>query len=189
MSDVVIPEWTGVRRPARADARRNFDALLEAARDVFAERGFDASLEEIARRAGVGIGTLYRNFPTRDQLLEAVYVNEIEALVRVAREASDLEPWESFTTWLDRFVAYVGTKKALIDGLNRESGVLDACRVVMYEAGRPLLERAQTAGAVRTDVGIEDVVRMVAGVAGVAYPEPDQRDRVVGIAVDGLRAR
>src|SRR3954468_7432731 len=85
------------RRPHRADARRNFDALLVAARDAFAEHGTDASLEDIARHAGVGIGTLYRNFPTRQNLLEAVSVGEIQELCQAARDVADLEPWEAFT--------------------------------------------------------------------------------------------
>src|SRR5689334_24275830 len=107
----------GVRRPQRADARRNFDALIAAARDAFAADGAGASLEDIARRAGVGIGTLYRNFPTRDALVEAVYVEEVEAVVRAAEDAASLEPWEAVQAWLRRFLLYVGTKKALLEGL------------------------------------------------------------------------
>jgi AcrR family transcriptional regulator len=183
-----MPPWTGVQRPQRADARRNFDALLVAARDAFAEHGTGASLEEIARRAGVGIGTLYRNFPTRDALVEAVYVAEIERLVEAAREAEKLGPWEGFASWLHRFVDYIGTKRVLIEGLNRESGVLDSCRSAMLGAGEPLLRRAQKAGAVRADASIDDVVRLVSGVAGVAFPDPAQREHVVSLAIDGLRS-
>ena len=189
MTDVAVLGWTGVRRPQRADARRNFDALLGAARDAFAEDGIGASLEDIARRAGVGIGTLYRNFPTRDALIEAVYVDEVESLIRVGRESAALEPWDAVVAWLHRFVEYIGTKRALIDGINRESIVLDNCRHAMYSAGEPLLVRAQRAHVIRPDVTIEDVVRMVAGIAAVAYPDPAQRERVLGIAIDGLRAR
>ena len=182
----------GVQRPKRADARRNFDALLAAARDAFAADGRDASLEDVAKRAGVGIGTLYRNFPTRDDLIEAVYVEEVEAMVATAREAFAADAWPGLVQWLHRYVAYVGTKKALIEGLNRDpgsSGVFLQCRTLLYAAGRPLLVRAQTAGVVRADVGIEEVVRLVSGVAGVAFPDEAQRDKVVDLAIDGLRPR
>lgn len=180
----------GVVRPQRADARRNFDALLAAAREAFAAQGPGAPLEDIARRAGVGIGTLYRNFPTRDALVEAVYIDEVAAVVRAADEASSLDdPWEAVEAWLRRFVAYVGTKRALVEGLNKESPVLLSCRTSLYDAGEPLIERAQSAGELRTDATIGDVIRMVSGIAGVAFDDDDQRDRVIAMAIDGLRAR
>ncbi|WP_431278773.1 TetR/AcrR family transcriptional regulator [Leifsonia poae] len=176
-------------RPQRADARRNFDALLAAAREAFAANGSSASLEDIARRAGVGIGTLYRNFPTRDALIEAVYVDEVESVVRAAHEAESLEPWQALTTWLHRFVSYIGTKHALLDGLNKDSPVLLTCRTAIYDGGAPLLDRAQRAGVVRDDVAIDDVVRMVSGIAGVAFVDDAQRTKVVELAIDGLRVR
>ena len=135
-----------VRRPQRADARRNFDALLAAARDALASKGTDASLEDIARNAGVGIGTLYRNFPTRLDLLKAVYLGEIEELCQAAEDVADLPPWEALTTWLRRFVAYAATKRAIHESLNRESEMFKDARAAMYEAGTPLFERAQAAG-------------------------------------------
>ena len=180
--------WTGIARPQRADARRNFDALLTAARAAFAEQGIDASLEDIARRAEVGIGTLYRNFPTRDALIEAVYVNEVDGLVVAADAVADLPAWDAFRSWLDSFFAYVGTKRVLIDSLNRDSAVMQNCRVVMYGAGEPLLHRAQADGVVRHDVSISDVLMMLAGIANAKMPD-EQRARVIDIAVDGLRAR
>lgn len=176
-------------RPKRADARRNFDALLVAGKEVFSEQGTDASLEEIARRADVGIGTLYRNFPTRQALLEAVYVNEVETLATGAAELTGLEPWPALLTYLDRFVAYAATKKALMEGLNRDNPVFQSCRHLMYSAGEPLLQRAQEAGEVRPDTGIDDVMRLVTSVATAAYPEEGQRERVLGLALDGLRVR
>ncbi|QAY64713.1 TetR/AcrR family transcriptional regulator [Xylanimonas allomyrinae] len=184
-----MPAWLGVQRPQRADARRNFDALLAAAREAFAERGARASLEEVARRAGVGIGTLYRNFPTRDALVEAVYVTEIERLVEAGRDAQERGPWESLAAWLARFVDDLGAQRVLLDGLNRDSCDMRACRRAIHVAGEPLLRTAQAAGVARQDVTIDDVVRLVSGVAGVDYPDPAQRARVVGIAIDGLRAR
>ncbi|WP_203136804.1 TetR/AcrR family transcriptional regulator [Microbacterium sp. JZ31] len=184
-----LPSWTGIQRPQRADARRNFDALIAAARAAFAEHGTGASLEDIARRAEVGIGTLYRNFATRDALIEAVYVAEVEQLVAAADEAASLGPWPALESWVHRFIAYVGTKRVLIESLNRESDVLVSCRNAMFDAGAPLLRRAQEDGAVRDDVSIDDVVRLLSGVAGVAFPDEEQRMRVIGLALDGLRTR
>jgi AcrR family transcriptional regulator len=176
-----------VRRPQRADARRNFDALLASAREVFAESGTDASLEEIARRAGVGIGTLYRNFPTRQDLFEAVYVEEVDALARVAHDLADLDPWEALVGWLHRFVGYATTKRAIYEALNRDSAMFASCREIMYGAGRPLLERAQAAGKARADVTFEDVLHLVNGVSGATYVDAAQRDRVLTMALDGVR--
>src|SRR3712207_3362124 len=116
-----------LRRPQRADARRNFDALITAARDVFSEQGVSASLEDVARRAGVGIGTLYRNFPTRQELVEAVYVGEIRELCAFAQAAAADRPWDALFAWLHRFVDYVATKRALAEGLNRDSTIFAAC--------------------------------------------------------------
>lgn len=186
------PELTALleeRRPKRADARRNFDALVEAGRDAFAADGSDASLEDIARRAGVGIGTLYRNFPTRDALVEAVYLEEVAGVAAYAEALDDKPPFEAVTAWLRRFAEYASTKKVLLAGFNGDSPLLQSCRSVVYGSGEPLLTRAQRAGEVRTDVKIDDVVRLVSGVAGVAFPDKGQRDRVIDVALDGLRAR
>ncbi|RYH13454.1 MAG: TetR/AcrR family transcriptional regulator [Alphaproteobacteria bacterium] len=178
-----------LRRPARADARRNYDALIKAARGAFAELGADAPLEEIARRAEVGIATLYRNFPTREVLIESVYLEEVEAVCEAAAEVAGLEPWTALTTWLDRLVDYVGTKRALIDALNRESSALQGCRVGLVQAGGPLLARAQEAGLVRDDIGITEVMQIVSGISGVSFASPDMRKKVLGVALDGLRTR
>ena len=176
-----------VRRPQRADARRNFDALLAAAREAFAENGAEASLEDIARRAGVGIGTLYRNFPTRQDLFLAVYVEEIDQLSKAATTVASLPPWEALTAWLRRFVEYAVTKRAIIDVLNRESEMFRSCRAVMYQAGEPLLARAQAAGEVRADTSFDDVLRLVSGLTSAAFVDDAQRDRVLALALDGLR--
>ncbi|GAA0372855.1 TetR/AcrR family transcriptional regulator [Microbispora corallina] len=178
-----------VRRPQRADARRNFDALLQAAREAFAEHGTDASLEDIARRAGVGIGTLYRNFPTRQDLFDSVYVGEVEELCRAADELAGLPPWEALVAWLRRFVGYIGTKRALYESLNRDSDMIRSCREAMYAAGEPLLARAQETGYARSDIGFDDLLRMIAGITGTGYADDAQRERVLGVALDGLRAR
>jgi AcrR family transcriptional regulator len=176
------------RRPQRADARRNYDALLAAAREVFAESGTEASLEEIARRAGVGIGTLYRNFPTRQDLFESVYVEEIDQLSQVAAAVADLPPWLALTKWLERFVDYAATKRAIVEALNRDSEMFRSCRETMYAAGEPLLRRAQESGDVRPDASIDDILRLVSGLTSAAYVDDAQRARVLAIALDGLRA-
>ncbi|MCD5346658.1 TetR/AcrR family transcriptional regulator [Agromyces sp. H3Y2-19a] len=188
MTEVLRVHTLEARRPRRADAARNFDALVAAGRQAFAEDGSSASLEDIARRAGVGIGTLYRNFPTRDDLIETLYLGEVEALAQAADEVSALEPWPALETWLDRFVSYVGTKHALLEGLNRESSVLGECRSIMLGAGEPLLARAQAAGEVRDDVTIGDVVKLVSGVAAVSsFDDEAQRSRVLGLAINAIR--
>ena len=176
-----------LRRPQRADARRNFDALLVAARQVFAEQGTDASLEDVACRAGVGIGTLYRNFPTRRDLFESVYIGEVEELCAAARTLSDQPPWNALAAWLRRFVSYVATKRALVEALNHDSDVFRTCRGAMFTCGTPLLERAQAAGEARTDIDFDDVVRLVSGITSGGFVDEAQRDRVLQIALDGLR--
>ncbi|MFF5171412.1 TetR/AcrR family transcriptional regulator [Micromonospora sp. NPDC000089] len=175
------------RRPKRADARRNYEALIAAAREVFAEAGATASLEEVARRAGVGIGTLYRNFPTRRDLFEALYVEEVRALSQSAGDLSGLPPWDALVAWLHRFVGYVATKRALAEELVHDSEVFRSCRTEIYAAGEPMMRRAQSAGAVRDDIGFDDVIRLISGLTMAQFPDPAQRDRVLGVALDGLR--
>jgi AcrR family transcriptional regulator len=181
------------RRPKRADARRNYDKLIAAGREAFTESDRAASLEDIARRAGVGIGTLYRHFPTRTDLIEAVYVEEVEALCRSADDLGDLPPWDALVSWLHRFIGYVATKHALAEELfavaDRDSQVFQTCRGAFYSAGEPLLRRAQEAGAVRPDVSIDDVVKMVGGIAKIQGTDPATVDRILSVALDGLRYR
>jgi AcrR family transcriptional regulator len=178
-------------RPMRADARRNYDKVVAAARDAFTEGGASTSLEEIARRAHVGIGTLYRHFPTRQALLEAVYVDEVEALCRSADDLADLPPWDGLIAWLHRFVAYLGTKRALAEELlahlDRDAEFFRGCRAAFYAAGEPLLRRAQDARAVRADTSFDEVIQMVSGIAKISTAAPEQIDRILDIALDGLR--
>ncbi|MFF4349068.1 TetR/AcrR family transcriptional regulator [Streptomyces sp. NPDC001530] len=183
-----VSEIVASQRPHRKDAARNYDALLAAAREAFTENGAEASLEDIARRAGVGIGTLYRNFPTRRHLFESVYADEVNALCRVAHEVADLEPWEALTSWLRRFAGYMVTKRAVRDALNNESEIFLACRESMYGAGGPLFARAQQAGEAREDMDFDDLLRMVAGITATNFLDDAQRDRVLTVALDGVRA-
>src|SRR3954451_8607722 len=117
MNPVEVPAQTLLERPKRADARRNYEKVLVAAREAFAEGGESTALEEIARRAGVGIGTLYRNFPNRQALVEALYLDEVEEVCRSAAELGDADPWEALNGWLERFIGYVATKQALVHEL------------------------------------------------------------------------
>jgi len=180
-------------KPKRADARRNYDKVVAAARQTFAERGNATSLEEIARRAGVGIGTLYRNFPNRQALLEAVYVDEVESLCRTATELDALPPWDAFSAWARRLVGYLATKQALahelLEYLDRDAPLFKTCRASLVSAGQPLLERAQQAHAVRADTSLWEIIQMVGGIAKIAGAEPEQIEHILTIALDGLRYR
>jgi AcrR family transcriptional regulator len=182
-----------LQRPKRADARRNYDKLVAAARDAFAEHGTSASLEEVARRAGVGIGTLYRRFPSRQDLLEAVYVEELADVCQSADELTDLPPWDALSAWLHRLVEYVGRKHALAEELwnylDRDAEFFSGCRTALFVAGEPLLARAQAAHEVREDVDYNDVIQMVGGIGKNPATPPEQVARILDIALDGLRYR
>lgn len=175
------------RRPLRADARRNYEKLIAVARDTFATEGVSASLEEIARKAGVGIGTLYRHFPTRQDLLESVYADDVEAVCRSGEEVADLPPWDALATWLLRFVDYLATKRALAEAVNFQSEFFQSGRASVMAIGEKLLMRAQEAGMARDQVSFDDVLRLIYGLTMVEFSEPGQRERVLGMALDGLR--
>jgi AcrR family transcriptional regulator len=180
------------QRPMRADARRNYEKLVAAARDVFTEDGSAASLEAVADRAGVGIGTLYRHFPTRQALLEAVYAGEVETMARLADELAGLPPWDALSQWFHQYVGFAATKRALTEALLEaapDSDVLLLCRTLLRKAGNALIERAQQAGVVRPDTTFDDVGRMVSGIAVVPTSDPAQRERMLEILLDGLRPR
>jgi len=187
----VRPATDDVERPLRADAKRNREQLLAAARAAFTERGSAASLEDIARRAQVGVGTLYRHFPTRQDLVEAVYVDEVEALCNSAAEEVPGSSWDALVHWLDRFVDYVATKRALVDEMVAtapEQERLEAsCHDAIFAAGEPLLARAKAAGVVRGDAEFMDVIRMVSGVTMIKNATSDDIRRVLKMALDGLR--
>ena len=172
---------TLIERPKRADTRRNYEKVLAAAREAFAEGGESTALEEIARRAGVGIGTLYRHFPNRQALVEALYVDEVEEMCR------------SLSGWFERFIGYIATKQALaaelMNYLERDAELFKASRTALWEAGEPLLARAQAEGVVRPDVAIGDVITMVMGIAKIPAADPAQTRHILRVALDGLRYR
>ncbi len=193
MSTLDTTAQTFLERPKRADARRNYEKVLAAAREAFAEGGESTALEEIARRAGVGIGTLYRHFPNRQALLEAVYVDEVEVICRSAAELDEADPWEALEDWFQRFIGYMATKQALaaelLNYLDRDNELFKVCRTSLWAAGEPLLARAQAAGVVRPDVSIGDVIPMVMGIAKIPTADPEQNAQMLRIALDGLRYR
>ena len=135
MSTTETSTETLLERPKRADARRNYEKVLTAAREAFAEGGESTALEEIARRAGVGIGTLYRNFPNRQALLEALYINEVEEVCRSAAQLDDDDdPWEALSGWFERLIGYFATKRALanelLNYLDLDAPLFQNCRAV-----------------------------------------------------------
>lgn len=175
----------------RADAQRNYDRLVAAAREVFAEQGADAPLDDIAQHAGVGNATLYRHFPTRQALLEAVFHGHIDALCRQADELrSASSPGTALKEWLGEVVAYGSAKRglaaSLLAALGEESS---ACRAAVFEAAQGLLTRAQDAGEVRADVSAGQVFKLVNAVALVTETEPDaagQATSLLDLIFDGL---
>jgi AcrR family transcriptional regulator len=186
----------GPARPLRADARRNYERLLTAATEAFAEHGADdTSLEEIARRAGVGIGTLYRHFPTRQALLEAVYRDQVEAVrVRAEELLASEAPGEALADWLRVLVAFSSTKRnltsALLESFGKDSELLSSCSAVICGAAEILLARAQEAGVARADADARDLIRLVHAVNIASQhtsADPGQSDRLLGLILDGLR--
>jgi AcrR family transcriptional regulator len=184
------------QRALRADAQRNYAKLLDAASAAFIEHGADdVSLEEIARRAGVGIGTLYRHFPTRQALLEAVYRDQVELLRARAEELLDtVSPGDAFAAWMRALAAFSSTKRsltsAMLTTLGKDSEVVSACSRVLRTSAETLLARAQHAGAIRPDVTAIDVIRLVHGItiATERMPtDPAQADRMLAFVLDGLR--
>ena len=173
----------------RADARRNYQRLLAAAGAAFAERGADdVSLEEIARRAEVGIGTLYRHFPTRQALLEAVYRDQVDALgARAAELIESDSPGAALAEWLAALVAFGKAKRSLTTGM-LDSELLSSCRDVLYGATDAILARAQQAGAVRAGVQGSDVMRLTHAVSLAADmgQDPGQAERMLALVLGGV---
>jgi AcrR family transcriptional regulator len=183
--------------PKRADARRNYDRLLAAATAAFAEHGADdVSLEEIARRAGVGIGTLYRHFPARQALLEAVYQDQVDGLDALAGKLMTAEsPGAALGEWLRAFLAFGKTKRslssALVATLGRDAEFLSACSMTLRTRTEGLLRRAQEAGEARPDVQPGDILRLTHGLimaSDSAPTDPEQNDRLLALVIGGLLA-
>jgi AcrR family transcriptional regulator len=185
---------TSTLRPLRADARQNIERLVAAATAAIAELGPNVSLEEVAKRAGVGIGTLYRHFPNRQALLEAVYRDQVEGHSARGRELlASRSPEEALTLWLHSLLTYNltmrGLKEALMAG--EISPQVSECRAIMHAIGGELLARAQAAGAVRQDLEITDLLRLVHSIALMVEPGAEgaaRAERVFDVMIAGLRA-
>ena len=178
----------------RADARRNREELLEVARQVIREQGVDASLRDIARRAGVGIATLYRHFPTRDDLIAAIIGDGVQRMsLRAAELSAALPPGEAFEKWLadmaGRIGPYHGLPAAMHDAITTDGSLLNILCSDMMTAGDVLLTRAQAAGAIRADAAWPDVFTAVAAISAIATKSgPDTSARILAVYLDGLRA-
>jgi AcrR family transcriptional regulator len=182
-------------RPLRADAARNRKRILDAAERVLASQGLSAPIDDIARAAGVGIGTIYRHFPTKEALYEAIVVNRVQRLLDEAHSRADwADPGAAFYGFLTHWVDHSTEHKALVEGLMQSGIDLKAAtaeiKQQLHVATEVLLVRAQQAGAVRDDVGIDDVMSLTAGAChAVVYAafDPDLRRRTIAIMCDGLR--
>jgi len=182
------------RRKPRTDAQRNRERILEVAKQAFAQSGADTSLDEIAKQADVGAGTLYRHFPTRDALLEAVYRAEVEKLAATERELSrKLPPVEALRAWMLLFVDYIATKQIIAPALNTLVGgpskVYEASRSQIQGAIDALVRRAIESGEIRRDLDPFDLLRALIGVSNVASaPDwPQSARRLVDILISGSR--
>lgn len=182
-------------RKPRADAQRNRERILDVAKQAFTRSGANASLDDIAKEAGIGPGTLYRHFPTRDELLEAVYRTEVEKLAAAERKfAETMPPMEALRAWMLLFVDYIGTKKIIAPALNALVGgpakVVEASYAPIHEAMQALVKRAIKSGELRKDIDPVDLLRAL---VGVAYLEssPDWQSsakRLVDILIAGSRS-
>jgi AcrR family transcriptional regulator len=181
-------------RPMRADARRNYERLLVAAREAFSERGEQASMDDIAKRAEVGPGTLYRHFPSREALLAAVYRDDVDFMAKRAGElAGTLPPFEALATWLHEQLGYIkaklGITAVLKNILKDDAETFEWCRDSMRAAIGGLLESAQDAGEIRPDVDHITVLRLAHGVGMASENAPELADRMLDLVIDGLRAK
>ena len=189
-------QTTQPAKPLRADAQRNIERLLDAARARFAKEGPDASLDDIARDAGVGSGTLYRHFPTRVALLEAVYRDEVARLCAEGDRLleSDTEPGEALAEWLRVYVSFGAMKRGLMGplttALGQDSDLFSTCKTMVRSTGGRLVEQAQKAGTIRDDVEISDVLTLASAIshAGELTGQgPEISERLLTVAIDGLR--
>ena len=195
-NDTLPPSPVVAARARRADAQRNVERLIAAAREAFAAHGSQAPLDDIARAAGVGAGTLYRHFPTRLALLEAVYRDSVERLCADGARLAETEPpADALLDWLRGFVSVVSQKRGLAAALTAEgqaSELFAQCHTMINATGSELLDRAKAGGAVRDDVALGDVLNMAKAFAqaGETSPEgPVLAERLLSLAMDGLRPR
>jgi AcrR family transcriptional regulator len=192
VDDVGIQDDETSARPLRADAQRNYDRLVTAARTVFAQEGGGASMESIAREAGVGIGTLYRHFPKRIDIVEAVYREDVDELTSVAESVvADLDPWPALVAWLEAFVRYASSKRRFLSELHeafeKNPDLRIASRERIEAALGIVLTRAQEAGEVRRDIDGPDLMQLLGSMCMSATLTPEQSSRLLVMIEDGLR--
>jgi AcrR family transcriptional regulator len=180
-------------RPMRADARRNYERLVTAAREVLTERGSEAAMEEIAKRADVGVGTLYRHFPRRIDLVEAVYREDVDGLVALADEVADLGPWQGLVAWLEGFVKYAESKRTFLTELHEAFEKSPDLALVSREriagAAGAVLSRAQEAGAARRDLDQTDLMQLVGGMCMARNASFAQNTRLLTLVLDGIKTQ
>ena len=185
-----------VPRPLRADARRNRERVIEAARAVFGEQGREAQMDDVARHAQVGVGTVYRHFPTKEALIVALALDSFERVVAKAREALATieDPWEAFTSTLWSAAEIITGDRALSELMWEIPGPITAGTTVEAEINATmteLLERAKAAGAIRPDVVLDDIPMLMCGLGAGTWKQhryPDSWRRHLTIIIDGLRA-
>jgi AcrR family transcriptional regulator len=180
-------------KPLRADARRNREKVLEAARETFAAQGADAQIDDVARRAAVGVGTVYRHFPTKEALLSALVEDTFAAIAARSRRLLALEdPWEAFTTMLRDAAASLAGDRALAEAMTLRSPTADCPgQVELAGIAAELMRRAQEAGRMRPDVMVEDIPMLMCGLGSATarpHPCPNSWRRHLGVLLDGLRA-
>jgi AcrR family transcriptional regulator len=192
---MIQPPAPAAAKPLRADARRNRARLLEVAEEVFAQRGTGVSTEEIARQAGVGVGTVFRHFPTKEALLEAVFLGRLTRLTERAKTLTESEePGPAFFAFFRLLVDHGSSRNAFANALTAAGiNVQAAASGVSSEFGEVLvglLGRAQQAGAVRTDIGVAELKAVLVGASRAMEhigEDPAFRTRIIGILLDGLR--
>ena len=191
---VDAPQTASTARQPRADACRNRDRLVESAAEVFAAKGAEAPLDEIAKGASVGIGTLYRHFPTRDSLIEAVYRREVDILCQEADTLlASLPPDQALSEWMQLFVRHVARKRGMATALKSMMGAgatsfFDQSRARAVAAATKLVEAGAAAGTIRGDIDGSDLLRAVGGICMSTDQEiAESSQRLVGLLFDGLR--
>jgi AcrR family transcriptional regulator len=185
-----MPSPSSKPSPKRADAERNRDKILAAARSAFEDPGAEVSMAEISRRAGVGMATLYRNFPGRRELLETLYTEEVDAICEAAEIVDGETPGAAFRAWVHRFFAFFTNKhrlaSELLEHMDTSDPVFGQSRDRVLAAGRPLLVAAQRSGEVRDDLTLEQVLDMIKAVA-TTHGDPDYIQPMLLTLLDGLR--